>query len=341
MSELEGIIRRLVEEALREEAAPPSPSEAPRPGGAGRPDAPGASGGGAADRSAPPSRSREDRWRPRRLPERAAPRHLAGLVAGAPAHTPSAEPQTQVERTWTVGVERPRNPAFFQRIVGATPTRIGTGRTGTRYRTATYLELRTDHAVAKDAVYAEIPAGFAAQLGCVEVVSRCPSREHYLLHPNDGRRLSDESRVALGRDGTRGADVQIIVADGLAAPALLLNGPRLLPALQGALAARGLGTGRPILAHMARVGLQDDIGVLLGARATLICVGERPGLGTGDSLSIYLAVAPALDQDNADKNCISNIRPAGLSPERAADMAADLLARGLALGRSGLALAGA
>ena len=92
------------------------------------------------------------------------------------------------------------------------------------------------------------------------------------------------------------------------------------------------------VARMARVGLQDDIGVLLESRATAICLGERPGLGTGDSLSIYIAIAPKLDQDNADKNCISNVRPAGLSPEEAAAIAADMLERGLAAGKGGLAL---
>lgn len=230
------------------------------------------------------------------------------------------------------------NPTFLDRLVKATPSRIATGRTGTRYRANTYLTLRGDHAIAKDAVDAEISAELAKDLGCIPVVSRCPNREHYLLHPNDGRRLSEESRSRLLREGTRDVDVQVILADGLAAPALGVNGARLLPALSAGLRERGISAGRPILARLARVGLQDEIGVLLGARATVICLGERPGLGTGDSLSIYLAVGPKLDQDNAEKNCISNIRPQGLSPETAAEMAANLLRRGLDLGRGGLHL---
>jgi ethanolamine ammonia-lyase small subunit len=230
------------------------------------------------------------------------------------------------------------NAEFLDRLVQATPSRIATGRTGTRYRASTYLALRGDHAIAKDAVTAEISSELANELGCIPVVSRCPNREHYLLHPNDGRRLSEESRGRLSREGTRDVDVQVILADGLAAPALRVNGPRLLPSLLAELQARGISVGRPILARLARVGLQDDIGVLLGARATVICLGERPGLGTGDSLSIYLAVGPKLEQDNAEKNCVSNIRPQGLSPETAAEMAANLLRRGLDLGRGGLQL---
>lgn len=272
---------------------------------------------------------------------RRTPAHLEGLVTEAPpVREARAEPGgTALVEPRAPGVEAPHNAALLTKLMGATPSRVATGRTGTRYKTESYLALRGDHAIAKDAVYAEIPAELAGQLGCIEVVSRCPHREHYLLHPNDGRRLSDESRRVLEREGTQGADVQLIVADGLAAPALLLNGPALLPALVASLRGRGLTVGRPILARMARVGLQDDIGVLLKAKATLICLGERPGLGTGDSLSIYMAVAPCLDQDNSEKNCISNIRPQGLSPEKAAEAAADLVARGIAAGRGGLSLA--
>ena len=78
--------------------------------------------------------------------------------------------------------------------------------------------------------------------------------------------------------------------------------------------------------------------MLLGARSTIILVGERPGLGTGDSLSIYTAFKPRLGQDNAEKNCISNIRPAGFSAQEAAKLATSLLERARALGKGGLAL---
>ncbi len=274
---------------------------------------------------------------------RRTPAHLRGLVAeqAVPQPIPRRVVSTEAaaEAAPAHGVQAPHDEALLARLIKATPARVGTGRTGTRYRTESYLVLRADHAIAKDAVYAEISQETASRLACIEVVSRCPNREHYLLVPNDGRRLSDESREKLAREGSRGADVQIILADGLAAPALGLNGPPLLPALTEALQRKGCSVGKTILARMARVGLQDDIGVLLGSKATLICLGERPGLGTGDSMSIYIAVAPRLDQDNAEKNCISNIRPQGLTPEKAAEQAADLVARGIAAGRGGLALA--
>lgn len=236
------------------------------------------------------------------------------------------------------GDDGTHDSALLDRLVSSTPSKIGIGRAGTRYKTKTYIDLRSDHAIAKDAVYADISEELTAKLGCIEVTSRCENREHYLLYPNEGRRLSDESRAVLSEQGDRNTDVQLILADGLAAPAAELNGPELIPALREALHSRGLTTGKPILARMARVGLQDDIGVLLECAATAICLGERPGLGTGDSLSIYIAINPRLDQDNAEKNCISNVRPLGLSPTDAANAAADMIRRGIDAGQGGLAL---
>ncbi len=273
---------------------------------------------------------------------RRAPSFLRDIVArpGEPHRRPA--PPRPLDQPWVrkARVEGgPHDPALLERLQAATPSKIGIGRTGVRHRTATYLDMRDDHAIAKDAVAAEFSRDMAERLGCLEVTSRSDDREHYLLYPNEGRCLSDESQSLLSSQGDRGRDVQVILADGLAAPAAELNGPTLLPALHAALDARRISWGRPILARFARVGLQDDIGVLLGCRATVICLGERPGLGTGDSLSIYIAVSPSIDQDNAEKNCISNVRPLGLSPEAAAEMAADLMARGLELGRGGLELA--
>jgi ethanolamine ammonia-lyase small subunit len=130
--------------------------------------------------------------------------------------------------------------------------------------------------------------------------------------------------------------VQIILGDGLSAWAAEANGPALLPALQAELKAAGFSVGKPLFVRFARVGVQDHVGVLLGAKATLICLGERPGLGTGDSLSIYLAYGPRLDQDNAEKNCISNVRALGILPAAAAKEAAAILKRAFAAGRGGV-----
>jgi len=168
--------------------------------------------------------------------------------------------------------------------------------------------------------------------------SRATDREEFLLYPANGRRLSDRSRDVLLREASRGVDVQIVCGDGLSAWALVENGPVLVPALQRELGATGFSVGRPLFVTFARVGVQDEIGVLTGAKSTIILVGERPGLGTGDSLSIYSAYGPKLDQDNAEKDCISNIRPLGIPPEEAAKECAELLHRTFKAGCGGVGL---
>ena len=271
----------------------------------------------------PQSGRKVARWLadPQRLPEPLPPAPL----------TPQKVPASRASL-----IEQPANLGALERFIAATPSRIGVGRTGTRYLTQVYIGLRADHAIAKDAVYSETKEGFPESLGCLPLRTRCKDREDFLLYPGRGRRLDEASQALLEREGTRGAQVQLIVGDGLSAWAAQANAPELLPILQSELKAAGFSVGRPLFVRFSRVGVQDQIGVLLGAKATLICLGERPGLGTGDSLSIYLAYGPRLDQDNSEKNCISNVRKLGLLPAEAAREAVSTLKRAFAAGRGGV-----
>jgi ethanolamine ammonia-lyase small subunit len=235
------------------------------------------------------------------------------------------------------GLPRLSRPEALPRLHQASPARIGIGRAGLRYPTDVYLTLRADHAVAKDAVNSVPKPGFVQGLDAIELHTQAKDLETFLLHPEQGRRLADDSLRLLREQGSKGADVQVIFADGLSAWAADHNAG-LLPALQQALGGAGFSVGKPIWVHRARIAVADQIGVEMAAKATLICLGERPGLGTGDSLSIYLAWGPKVGQDNAEKNCISNVRPAGFSVHDAAAQAVDILTRAKQLGRGGLVL---
>lgn len=234
--------------------------------------------------------------------------------------------------------ERIADPVEVQRVVEASPSRLAQGRVGTRYTTKAYVQLRAEHAIALDAVHSRIADDFATKLGLIPLSTKAKDHAEYLLHPDQGRRLDDASRERLQKQGTVGADVVVIVGDGLSAIAVEKQAPTLLPALSSALLGQGFSLGASVFVRHARIGVQDEIGVILRAKSTIILVGERPGLGTGDSLSIYTAFNPRLGQDNAEKNCISNVRDLGFPPAEAAAECAKLMRRTFDAGGGGVHL---
>lgn len=236
------------------------------------------------------------------------------------------------------GVESPIFEAMLPRLVALTPSQIALGRAGNRFRTDLYLRTREGQADARDAVHSEVPDDWAGQQQMPSLRTRCRDRHEYLLFPNLGRRLDDTSRATVMAHQGSNPDVQLIVGDGLSPNAIVQNGVSTVQALRRAFAAAGLRTATEFFVKYARIGVADEIGVITGARATVILVGERPGLGTGDSLSVYIAVSPKLDQDNAEKNCISNVRPIGIRPEEAAELTVAIVKRGLEKGIGGVAL---
>ena len=195
-----------------------------------------------------------------------------------------------------------------------THARIALGRVGNGQPTEAHLAFQADHAAARDAVHAalDMPALLATLPQAHVVTSACPDRRTYLLRPDLGRRLSDASRIALAAAATPGALV-IVIGDGLSATAAQRHAAPLVTALHAA-----LGGGPVVVAQQARVALGDDIGAAMGAEAVLMLLGERPGLSSPDSLGAYLTWQPRLGRTDAERNCVSNIRPAGLPVDQAA-----------------------
>ncbi len=246
------------------------------------------------------------------------------VVTGRTA--PEAPPAQPLKGPRHRPLPKPRDPEALDRLVALTPARIAQGRSGTRYLTESYLGLRADHAIAIDAVNSQIEDGWAEKLGWLALRTLAKDHDEFLLHPDQGRRLDEPSKKRCA-EADLGVDVQVIAGDGLSAHALKTYGPQLVAALQQSLGNAGFKVGRPLFVKYARIGVQDEIGVLTRAKCTAIIVGERPGLGTGDSLSIYTAFGPKLGQDNSEKDCISNVRDLGFPPPRAAQRCAELLKR--------------
>ena len=227
-----------------------------------------------------------------------------------------------------------------------TAARIALGRTGGSQRTESVLDFRLSHARARDAVHSRFDADALEQalrtrgLLTFRLDTATTDRRTYLLRPDLGRRLDHASRQRLLAHTTTWGhrDLAIIISDGLAAQAAEHHATDTLVTLVESLHANGWSFFPIFVIPFARVKLQDEIGELLGARHTLMLLGERPGLGSPDSLGAYFTFNPHAGRTDADRNCISNIRPEGLPPVAAADKLARLLSESARLGLSGVAL---
>src|SRR5258706_15181894 len=199
-----------------------------------------------------------------------------------------------------------------------TPARIGIGRAGSGLPTAELLAFGLAHARARDAVHAALDVkplleglkslGFHSQ----EVSSRVPDRETYLRRPDLGRRLAEGFSIKRSS-----FPVGLVLADGLSSFAIRNHAIPLLRALVALSPERWQGA-PAVIALQARVALGDEIGERLGAQLVCVLIGERPGLSSPDSLGAYLTFAPRVGRTDAERNCVSNIRPEGLGYAAAA-----------------------
>ena len=231
----------------------------------------------------------------------------------------------------------------WQALRRYTPARIALGRAGDSLPTKALLEFGLAHAQARDAVHEPSHQGQlreqlqAQGLDVIAVHSAATDRHQYLLRPDLGRHLNEASRAQLiERAPSLEPDIVFVVADGLSSLAPLRHGPPLLQILHAEL--REWHIGPVIVAELARVALGDEIGELLRAKQLAILIGERPGLSAPDSLGIYLTHAPRVGRTDAERNCISNVRPEGLGYALAAHKLLVLLCGARRLGRSGVAL---
>ncbi len=227
-----------------------------------------------------------------------------------------------------------------------TPARIGLGRSGHGLPTAAMLDLAAAHAQARDAVNTALDsATLCAALqadgwATHPIASRATDRAGYLRRPDLGRRLDAPGAAALAALAAASAsppELALVLADGLSAQAAQAHGVAVLHRLRLELA--GAVTLSPVfVATQARVALADEVGALVGAQAVLMLLGERPGLSSPDSLGAYLTYAPCVGRNDAERNCVSNIRPAGLDAVTAAARIAWLVRESLRRRISGVAL---
>ncbi|MES2900351.1 MAG: ethanolamine ammonia-lyase subunit EutC [Pseudomonadota bacterium] len=225
-----------------------------------------------------------------------------------------------------------------------TQARIALGRAGVSVPTHPQLAFQLAHAQARDAVHTPLDAAALAQslqsrgYPALLAHSACRDRGQYLQRPDLGRRLDQDSALRLAAHAPSTADLALVIGDGLSARAIELNALPFLDALLARLQPDNWSLAPIVVACQARVALGDEIGSLLRASAVVVMIGERPGLSAPDSMGLYLSWAPRPGLHDAQRNCISNVRPAGMGYQEAAHTLHYLLTQARQRGLSGVAL---
>ena len=236
----------------------------------------------------------------------------------------------------------PVDTTFWSELRRFTPARIGLGRSGVALPTAEVLAFGWAHARARDAVHTPLDtdaleaalrqAGFDVLQAC----SRAPDRATYLRRPDLGRQL--DPGVSLAPETVPAPpDIALVVGDGLSSLAVQRHAVPLLTALRERLPTR-ITCSPVVIVRQARVAIGDDVGERLRARLAVVLIGERPGLSSPDSLGIYLTHAPRRGRHDAERNCISNVRPEGLPIGAAAHKLAWHIEQALQRGLTGVGL---
>lgn len=256
----------------------------------------------------------------------------------------SADPKPQAPASTVVD-----NP--WSALRAYTPARIALGRTGISLPTAAQLDFQLAHARARDAVHRPLDVQAlcgeveALGLAAVPLHSAATGRAMYLQRPDLGRQLGAASRAVLERlraerrsaRGDLPFDVAFVMVDGLSSLAVQRHAVPLLAEVLGLLGP-GWSVAPVGVVEQGRVAVGDDVGELLDARAVVVMIGERPGLSSPDSLGLYLTWQPRTGRSDAQRNCISNVRPEGLACVDAAARLTYLLDAARRRGISGVAL---
>ena len=235
-------------------------------------------------------------------------------------------------------VENPAEREKFKRMKLKTPARLGCGKAGPRYKTLTMLRFRADHAAAQDAVFSEIGDEFAREHDLLPTKTRCSSKEEYLTRPDLGRCFDEHNAKAIKGVIDTPPRVQIVVGDGLSSAAVTANAMDCLGAIRDGLKLRHIDTGKAIFVKYCRVGAGDAIGDITGCELVCMLVGERPGLVTDKSMSVYITYKPHTGVSESSRTVVSNIHAQGTPAVEAGAYVAELIEKILNRKVSGVGL---
>lgn len=219
---------------------------------------------------------------------------------------------TTPEMRSLAGIDHPADVDGLNALIASTTSRIGVGRAGPRFRTRAQLLFQADAAITQDALWRDVDEKLLEELGLFSVQTRITGgKEEYLLRPDLGRQLSDDAKRTIQEKCVKSPSVQVCVGDGLSATAIEANLRKILPVIQQGCQANGLSMGTPFFIKYCRVGVMNDIGDLLKPDVLMLLIGERPGLGRADSMSVYMGYRPQSGYSDAERDVICNVFDGG------------------------------
>jgi ethanolamine ammonia-lyase small subunit len=212
------------------------------------------------------------------------------------------------EQRYRPWVANPLDPQALKELIASTSARIGVGRAGPRYNTASLLLFQGDHAITQDALYRDIDQALLDEFQLFTVQTNITGgKEEYLLRPDLGRQLSPEAKHTLDEKCVKNPNIQLVVGDGLSAAALEANLRKIFPVIKQGIQSAGLTLGTPFHVKYCRVGVMNDIGEAIKPDVLILLIGERPGLGRAESMSAYMAYKPKSGDTDADRDVVCNI----------------------------------
>ncbi|MDQ2693539.1 MAG: ethanolamine ammonia-lyase subunit EutC, partial [Chloroflexota bacterium] len=208
----------------------------------------------------------------------------------------------------TPRVKNPKDAQALKALMASTPARIGVGRAGPRYSTASLLLFQGDHAVTQDALYRDVDQKLLDQFGLFTVQTKVTGgKQEYLLRPDLGRLLNDDAKRIINEKCQKNVNVQLCVGDGLSAAAIEANLRQIFPVIKQGVQNASLTFGTPFFIKYARVGVMNDVGELIKPDVVILLIGERPGLGRAESMSAYMGYKPKYGDTDADRDVVCNI----------------------------------
>ena len=217
-------------------------------------------------------------------------------------------------------------PSGLAELCEKTPGRIGIGKAGPRLPTMSYLQLRADHAAARDAVLKSVDPQLLEELRLETIPTRCADINEHLTRPDMGRSFPQESLQKLKALNPKPPQVQVYLADGLSSAAVEANARDILPSLLDGLEDHGFAAGIPFFVRFGRVPAMDVVSEQTGAEVTCVLLGERPGLATANSMSAYIAYRATVGMPESRRTVVSNIHSGGIPAVEAGAHIADLIA---------------